>query len=162
MGRYERQGWAKLQINRNQCTIFSNSTEKAQKIKNTILSFNAIRHLLQNKTDTKTTASILQRAFDNVGKSKMKYFLELIQQSESNYSRASEVKAKGKNITIPAGKNMQVNCKSNMGLVKKERAMIVQSNDVELPKGIQCPDSVVMLTSSIKNCFKTPIINESN
>ena len=52
-----------------------------QKINNTILGFNAIKHLLQNKTDIGTMVSILQTVFDNVDKSKMKYFVELIKQS---------------------------------------------------------------------------------
>ena len=64
--------------------------------------------------------SILQTAFDNTDKSKKKSFVELIQHSESNCSRAPEVKVKGKNITIPAGRIMHANCKSNVGLVKKE------------------------------------------
>ena len=77
---------------------------KAQKINNTILGFSAIKYLLQNKTDMETMINILQTAFDNVDKSKMKSFVELIQQSENNCSRTPEVKVKGRNITIPAGK----------------------------------------------------------
>ena len=73
-----------------------------QKIKKTILRFKAIKHLLQNKTDIETMVSILQTAFDNFDTSKMKSFVELIQQSESNCSRTPGVKVKGRNITIPA------------------------------------------------------------
>ena len=134
----------------------------SQKINNTILGFNAVKHLLQNKTDIETMVSILQTAFGNVDKSKMKSFVELIQQSESNCSRAPEAKVKGKNITIPAGKIMHVNCKSNVGLVKKERAMVFQSKCVELPEGIQCTVSVIMLKPGIKSYFKVPVINDSN
>ena len=133
-----------------------------QKIKNTILGFNAIKNLLQNKTDVETMVSILQAAFDNVDKSKMKSFVELIQQSESNCSRTPEVKVKGRNITIPAGKIMRVNCNSNVGLLKKERAMIFKSKCVESPEGIQCADSVILLKPGIKNYFKVPVISDSN
>ena len=135
---------------------------KTQKINNTILGFNAIKHLLQNKTDIGTMISILQTAFDNADKSKMKPFVELVQQSESNCSRTPKFKVKGKNITIPAGKIVHVNCKSNMGLVKKERARIFQSKCVKLPEGIQCADSVIMLKPGIKNNFKVFVINDSN
>ena len=134
----------------------------SQKINNTILGFNAVKHLLQNKTDIETMVSILQTAFGNVDKSKMKSFVELIQQSESNCSRAPEAKVKGKNITTPAGKIMHVNCKSNVGLVKKERAMVFQSKCVELPEGIQCTVSVIMLKPGIKSYFKVPVINDNN
>ena len=55
---------------------------RIQKINTTILRFKATKHLLQNKTDKETMVSILQTAFDNVDKSKMKFFVDLIQQSE--------------------------------------------------------------------------------
>ena len=57
---------------------------------------------------------------------------------------------------------MHVNCKSNVGLIKKERAMICQSKFVDLPEGIQCADSVIMLKAGIKNYFKVPVINDNN
>ena len=111
-----------------------------QKINNRFLDFNAIKHQLQSRTDIEIMFSIIQTAFDNVNKSKMKSFVEkLMQQSESCCSRAPEVKTKWKNITIPAGKIMHVNFKSNVGLVKKDRAIIFQSKCskcVELPVGI--------------------------
>ena len=84
-----------------------------------------------------------------------------LKQSESNCSKAPEVKVKGKNITIPAGNIVYMNCKSNVGLVKKERAMIFQSKCVELPEGIQCAESVITLKPGIKNYFKVPVINDS-
>ena len=110
-----------------------------QKINNRFLGFNAIKHLLQNRTDIEIMFNIIQTAFENVKKSKMKSFVELMQQSESCCSRAPEVKITWKNITIPAGKIMHVNSKSNAGLVKKDRAIIFQSKCtecVELPEGI--------------------------
>ena len=67
-----------------------------QKINNTILGFNAIKPHLRSKTDIEAMASILQTTFDNVDKSKMKSFVELIQQRETNCSRAPEIKEKGK------------------------------------------------------------------
>ena len=58
----------------------------------------------------------------------MKYFVELIKQSESNCSRALEVKVKRKNITILAGKIMHENCKSNVELVKKKEQWFLTAN----------------------------------
>ena len=66
----------------------------------------------------------------------MTSFVELIQQSQSNCGGAPEANVKRQNITIPAGKIMHVNCTSNLGLVKKERATIFQSKCVETPEGI--------------------------
>ena len=114
---------------------------KTQKMNNTVLGFNGIKHFIENKTYIETMVSILQTAFDNIDKSKIKSFIELIQQSESNCSRAPEVKVKAKSITILAGKIVHMNCNSNVGLVKKERAMIFQSKCGDSPEGIQGTDS---------------------
>ena len=94
MGRYESQDWVKWQINRYRVPFLVVTQKKGSTILRLI----------------KTMVSIFQTVFDNIDKSKMKSFLELIQQNESNCSRLSEVKLKGKNIAIPDGKIMFVNC----------------------------------------------------
>ena len=91
----------------------------------------------------------------------MKSFVELIQRSESNCSRTPEVRVKGKNINISAGKIMHVNCKSNVGLVKKERAMIFQSKCIELPEVIQFADCHYVKARH-QYYFKVPLINDGN
>ena len=112
------------------------------------------------KNDIERMVSILQTAFENGGKSKMKFFVDFIQKNESNCSRASEVKVKWKSIIILAGNN-HVNCKSNAGLVKKWRT-IFQSKFPELPEDIHSADYVIMLKLGIRNYFKVPVINDSS
>ena len=56
---------------------------------------------------------------------------------------------------------MHVNCNSNVGLVKKERAMIFQSKCGDLPEGIQGANSDTT-KPGIKNYFNLPVINGSN
>lgn len=51
---------------------------------------------------------------------------------------------KGTNIVTQVGKFMQVNCKSNVGLLKKERAMIFQNKCDELAEGMLCANSAIM------------------
>ena len=74
----------------------------------------------------------------------METFIGLIQPSIAQ-DKENEVKVKGKNVIIPAEKIVQINCKINMGLMEKQRATIFQQRDVELPEGIHCADSVVLL-----------------
>ena len=92
MGRHEGQDWAKWQLNRNQRTIFVTT----QKINNTTLGFNTIKHLLQNKADIETMVSILEVAFGNADKSKIKSFVELIGKYESICSRVPKLKWRGR------------------------------------------------------------------
>lgn len=49
----------------------------------------------------------------------------------------AEVKLNGKDANIPAGKIVQITCKTNVGLIEKEREMIFQQKDIELPKDIE-------------------------
>ena len=48
---------------------------KIQKMNNTILEFNGIKHLMENKTSIETMVSILKTTFDNTDKSKIKSFV---------------------------------------------------------------------------------------
>ena len=49
-----------------------------------------------------------------------------------------------------------------MGLIEKQRTMILQQRDFELLEGIYCADSVVLLKPGIKNYFRVPVINDTN
>ena len=80
----------------------------------------------------------------------METFVGLIQQSRVHH-KETEVKVKGKDIIIPAGKIVHINCKTNVCLIEKQRVMIFQQRDVELPEGIHFADSVVLMKPGIKN-----------
>ena len=88
----------------------------------------------------------------------METFVELIQQSKIQ-DKETEVKVKGKDFIIPSGKIVEVNRKINADLIEKQRTTIFQQRDAELPEGIHCADSVVLLKSGIKICFRICIIN---
>ena len=79
--------------------------------------------------------SLFQTVFDEIGRDKMEKSAELIQLSRVQ-NKKSKVKIKGEDFIIPAGKIVQINCKTNVGLIFQQR-------DVELPVGIHCADSVV-------------------
>ena len=127
-----------------------------QKLNNTILGFNAVKHLVQNRDDTESIASLFKTVFDEVGRDKMETKERRVQDKETG------VKVKGKDVIIPSGKIVQINCKTNVGLLEKQRAMIFQQKDVELPEGIRCADSVVLLKLGIKNYFRVSVINDIN
>ena len=77
----------RVKIRKNiRSTEINKSFLVTQKISEAILGSNAIKYLLQNKTGIKTALSVLQTAFNNVDKSKMKTFVELIQKIENNCS----------------------------------------------------------------------------
>ena len=128
-----------------------------QKLNDYILGFNATKNLVQNRNDTELIVNLFQKVFGEVGRDKMERFVELIQQSKVQ-DKETEVKVKGKDVIIPSGKT-EVNRKTNLDLIEKQRATIFQQIDAELPEGIHCADSVVLLKSGIKICFRICIIN---
>ena len=119
-----------------------------QKLNDTILGFNAIKHLVQNRNDTESIVSLFQTVF------------ELVQQSKTQ-DKEAEVKLKSKDVIIPAGKIVQINWETNVGLEKK-RALIFQQKGFELPEGIHCAESVVLLKPGVKNYFRVLVINGTN
>ena len=74
----------------------------------------------------------------------------------------AEIKLNGKDVNIPAGKTVQINCKTNVGLIEKKREMIFHQQDIELPEGIHCADSAFLLKPGIRNYFRVPVIKETN
>ena len=98
-----------------------------QKLNDTILGSNTIKHLVQNRNNTESIVSLFQTAFDEVGRDKMETFVELIKQSKVQ-DKETEVKVKGKDVI-------------NVGLIEKQRAIKFQQRDVELPEGIHYADS---------------------
>ena len=97
-----------------------------QNLNDTILGSNAIKHLVQNRNNTESIVSLFQTVFDEVGRVKMETFVELIKSKVQD--KETEVKVKGKDVI-------------NVGLIEKQRAIIFQQRDVELPEGIHCADS---------------------
>ena len=72
------------------------------------------------------------------------------------------MKIKGKDCIISPGKIVQVACKTNVGCLTSPQPMIFQQREVELPEGLECTDSVIMLKPGAKNYFQIPASNSSN
>ena len=89
----------------------------------------------------------------------MKKFVHLMQ--EPSDDKQTLVRVKGKNAIIPAGRIVQVPCKTDVGLVKMKKAMLFQSGEIDVPEGLQYAKTVVMLKSSARNYFKIPVVNDS-
>ena len=53
-------------------------------------------------------------------------------------------------------------CKTNVGCFTSPQTMRFQQGEVELPEGLECTDSVIMLKPGAKNYFQFPVSNSSN
>ena len=65
---------------------------------------------MQSRNNTESIVNLFQAVFDEVGRDKMKTFVELIQQNRVQ-DKETAVKVKSKDVIIPAVKIVQINCK---------------------------------------------------
>ena len=65
---------------------------------------------MQSRNNTESIVNLIQAVFDEVGRDKMKTFVELIQQNRVQ-DKETAVKVKSKDVIIPAVKIVQINCK---------------------------------------------------
>ena len=71
------------------------------------------------------------------------------------------MKIKGKDCIISPGRIVQVACKTNVGCLTSPQPMIFQQGEVELPEGLECTYSVIMLKPGAKNYFQIPVSDSS-
>ena len=124
-----------------------------------IVGFNAIRHIAKESSDVNFLNRLFEKAFNNTNISKIEAFVNLIQSQEQ---QKVVVKIKGKDCITSPGRIVQVACKTNVGCLTSPQPMIFQQGEVELPEGLECMDSVIMLKPGAKNDFQIPISNTSN
>ena len=125
-----------------------------------ILGFNAIKILIQNQTNPNQVITLFQAMFQIADPSVMESVINLIQQADPD--EVVDVFVKGKDVTVPAGKMVNINCKAKVGFLEKKRAMIFQCDNTNLPEGLSGTETIVMLKPGIKNYFKVLIVNDSN
>ena len=105
---------------------------------------------------------MLKKIFDNVFNST--YHQKIA--SLENFIAAIEeeaqicVKIKGKDMVVPAGKVLNVQCKVGVGFLEKETPMF-QQLETELPEGISAVDSVVTIKKGIDNNFQVSVVNQT-
>ena len=158
-------GWVNLEVRLGS----GESTSKVQvpflvtteSLNNTILGFNAIKLLAQSNHSLECLLEIFKEALNVDNSEKVQAFVQLIQHPEDHDVGDVQVKIKGKDIVIPAGKIMNVSCKARVGLIVEKRPMMFHGSDLDVSEGIQCADSLVMLKNGINNYFQVPVINDS-
>ena len=131
-----------------------------EKLQQPILGFNAIKVIMDAQKNTEALVKMFSMLFRSSNTNNVKQFVYLIQ--ERSDDKQALVRVRGKNVIIPAGRIVQVPCKTDVGFVKVERAMLFQPGEIDVPEGLQYAETVVMLKSSTNNYFKIPVANESS
>ena len=124
-----------------------------------VVGVNAFRHISKESSDVNFLNKLFEKTFNNTDISKIEVFAYLIQSQEQE---KVVVKLKGKDCIISPGRTVQVTCKTNVGCLTSAQPMIFQQGELELPEGLECIDSVIMLKPGAKSYFQIPVSNSSN
>ena len=62
---------------------------------------------------------------------------------------------------IPAGKLINIQCKINLGNINNRIPMLFETEETELPEGLETADTVVSVKSGINDRLKIPVVNSS-
>ena len=129
-----------------------------ERLNQPILSFNAIKMLVQLNDNLKLLHEMIHQSVGNeLSQNNVRTFVDLIQGSKEK----ENIKVKGEDIVIPADKLLQVHCKAAIGCINEVGPMMFNSSE-RTPEGLQCADTVVHLRKGIKNYFKIVLVNNSN
>ena len=63
---------------------------------------------------------------------------------------------------IRAGETMKLQCKSDVGLLEKRRPALISADSVELPEGLEVPDSLLTLKAGMNSKVHVQIRNSSD
>ena len=113
-----------------------------------IVGLNSIRHIAKESSAANLLNKLFEKAFNNTDISKIEAFFNLTQSQEQE---KAVVKIKGKDCIISLGRTVEMACKINMGCLTSLQPMIFQQGEVELPEGLKCINSVIMLKPGAKN-----------
>ena len=62
---------------------------------------------------------------------------------------------------IPAGKLINIQCKVNLGNINNRIPMLFETEEIELPEGLETADTTVSVKSGMNYGLKIPAINNS-
>ena len=157
------QGWVNLHLQLGSqadiCQIEVPFLVTSEELDYLILGFNAVRQLVTSQEDSANVIKIFEHAFNTCDQRRIESFVNMI--SLTNREDYIDVKVKGHEVIIPAGKICNINCKVSEYPSERKTDMIFQQCDVELPEGLECTDCVVPVQRGINKYFNVPVVNTS-
>ena len=62
-------------------------------------------------------------------------------------------------IIVPAGKLINIQCKVNLGNINNRIPMLFETEEIELPEGLETADTIVFIKSGMNKRLKISVIN---
>ena len=134
--------------------------EATDHLQHPIVGFNVVKvKVIAESQPECSLIKIFQSVIDIEDEEKLKAFVGTLTVEEEDSDNTVEIRANS--ITIPAGKLVQIPCKADISVIEKRTPMSFQQHEIQLPKGIDCIDSVAALKKGARNYFKIPVSNSA-
>ena len=124
-----------------------------------MLGFNAIREIVKINKDTQMLKEMFENVFNSTDHQKLDSLVNFIAATEEKSQTC--VKIKEKDMAVPAGKVLHVQCKADVGFLERKILTMFQELKAELPEGISAADSVMTIQKGVNKYFHVPFVNSS-
>ena len=124
---------------------------------NPILGFNAIKVLVNNTSNVNALINSLPNNVGNIKSNNIKTLVNFISQSTDH----DEFLARSMPSTtiVPAGKFINIQCKVNLSNTNNRIPMLLETEEIELPEGLETADTIVSVKAGMNHRLKIPVIN---
>ena len=113
--------------------------------------------LVNNTGNENALISSLQSNLKNIKSNNIKSLVNLISQSTGHDKFL--VHRMPSTIIVPAGKLINIQCKVNLGNINNRIPMLFETEEIELPEGLETADTIVSIKSGMNNRLKISVIN---
>ena len=101
----------------------------------------------------------LQNNVRNIKSNNIKTLVNLISQSTDHDKFL--VRSMPSTTTVPAGKYINIQCKVNLGNTNNRIPMLFETEEIELPEGLETADTIVSVKPGMNHRLKIPVVNNS-
>ena len=133
----------------------------ANHLQHPIVGFNVVKVTAESHPEY-SLIKMFQSAIDIEDEEKLKSFVGTLTVGEEDSD--TTVKIRANNIIIPAGKLIQIPCIADISVIKRRTPMVFLQHEIQLPEGVDCIVSVVVVTlkKGARNYFKIPVSNSAS
>ena len=119
----------------------------SEQLLHAIIGLNVVR-VIADSHPKHSLVNVFRSAIVNKNEDQIKSFAEVLRVAAEN-SHKSEVKRRGGDIILEAGKRSHNLCRANLGFLDERRPMIFQQSQFKQPQGVCCMVTVVTLATPI-------------
>ena len=115
--------------------------------------------LVNNTSNENVLIDLLQNNVNKIKSNNIKALVNLISQSTDHDEFL--VQSMPSTTIVPAGKFMNIYCIVNLSNINNRIPIFFETEDIELPEGLETADTIVFVQSGMNHRLKIPVSNKS-